>query len=648
VVLVASDEIRSTTPWHDPRKDGTAMLRRLALLATLIFAAPNAFAADDDGDATACSCDATPAACDTGCACDSECEVDWTVDECSLPGADCEPETEITPEALSAAETADLEVKEPIDWTVAASDVRCASGSTNVDGTCVPGDAIAAGDAEGGCSSGTTPGLVIGLAVVAVFVVARRRRLLLAAAFAACSIDSSGWDQAVDDGPTGDRAAYLDVFSADLGDAAGSQYLLEHQQLAAGAEQPVAEFSLLRDGASVPVFRAAQTCGDRLVTAKQTSAELLGWARADAGDGTAALVELAAPDGCAFAYEIDPETIDTLVGQGYTVVGTIAHVWPPGMGDPIVVEPPATEPELTTIAAPAPCKVDGHSPVVLLYASPGKVETLRFLLGCPGEVIIGEKREGGPVGSMKSPEAQLAGGRTAFVLDRNGDKLRALLNRKNGLERTVQYLKHKLAIGYDYIVIDEITAASDFRDGTSLNHKIRKLLLRLPARKVIPYISIDLTQYPNGFSDMKARRYLLRAFKKRARALALEVYLHTPQVIAGQAPGAFRRAADRLALAVKGMKDGGGINRRAFTTIGTSIHAGTSGLAQYMYLDRPHDDLRAVKKEVNALRHGSKRVRSQKGIGFYFVNKSDMAPRGGVYSYEKLIRTLRLQALRFK
>jgi len=51
------------------------------------------------------------------------------------------------------------------------------------------------------------------------------------------------------------------------------------------------------------------------------------------------------------------------------------------------------------------------------------------------------------------------------VLDRNGDKLRALLNRNNGIERTAAYLRHKLAIGYDYIVIDEITSAPDWADG---------------------------------------------------------------------------------------------------------------------------------------------------------------------------------------
>src|SRR5262249_49929115 len=179
----------------------------------------------------------------------------------------------------------------------------------------------------------------------------------------------------------------------------------------------------------------------------------------------------------------------------------------------------------------------------------------------------------------------------------------------------IQYLEHKLAVGYDYIVIDEITAAPDFRDGTSLNLEIRQLMARMPSRTIIPYISIDLTQYPSGFPDMKARPPLLRNFKLHARAIAMEVYLHTAQVMAGAVPSTFRRAADRLALAVHGLARSGGINRRAISTIGTSMH---SIYPQYRYLDRPANDLRAITREVNAIRHGSKRLRSQRGIGWYF------------------------------
>ena len=249
---------------------------------------------------------------------------------------------------------------------------------------------------------------------------------------------------------------------------------------------------------------------------------------------------------------------------------------------------------------------------------------------------------------MTASEAKAAGGRTAFVIDRNGDMLRSLLMRPNGVERTAELIRQKLLAGYDYIVIDEITAAPDFRDGATLNMRLRQLLLRVDPNKIIPYLSIDLMQYPNGFNDLKARRLLLRAFMNRARMIALEVYLHTPQVKAGYAPYNFRRAADRLALAVKGLSGTGEINRRAISTIATSVHGGSANLAQYSYLDMPSYDLTSLQRQVNAIRLGSKRTRQQNGVGWYFVNKSDMAPRPGAYSYDKLIRAMRLQGLRFK
>jgi hypothetical protein len=312
------------------------------------------------------------------------------------------------------------------------------------------------------------------------------------------------------------------------------------------------------------------------------------------------------------------------------------------MGDVPVAETPDPEP-VTPIAGPAPCTITRHSAVELLYASPGADETLRFLIGCPGEVIVGEKREQGPVGAMKSAAAHAAGGRTAFVLDRHGDKLRALLARANGVERTAAYLRNKLHVGYDYIVLDEVTTAADYADGQAFNRKLRALLLRIPARTMIPYISIDLTQQASSIY-MYDRRYLLRAFQRRARALTLEVYLHTAAVMAGAAPGVFRRAADRLALAVHGLSGTAGINRAAFITLGTSMH---SSYSQYRYLDQGSHDLAALTREVNAIRHGSKRLRSQHGIGWYFVNKSDMAPPGN-YSYDALIKRMRTQALRFR
>lgn len=72
---------------------------------------------------------------------------------------------------------------------------------------------------------------------------------------------------------------------------------------------------------------------------------------------------------------------------------------------------------------------------------------------------------------------------------------------------------------------------------------------------------------------------------------------HTPQVMAGAAPAAYRRAADRLALAVKGLPFGGGINTCAISVIGTSMH---STFPQYRYLDQPKNDLGAITRQPGA------------------------------------------------
>ncbi len=599
----------------------------------IVASASNADAQIDDHQA--CTCNQHAAACDAGCACDDECSVDWDVDECTLPGAGCLPES--ADATLEADEDAAAVPDDPIDWAVDAAAVSCPDGAVLDGGRCMPGDLDAVD--LGGCATTAAPGAIVGLAVVLLIAIAIRRRrqsLVVLALAASCATDAAAdWDELANDGPTPSAVARIDVFSAARSDGIGARFVLAHQPLAADTGQPTAQFALERTG-DVPILRAdADACGDRLTATPGDGTELLGWARSDDGDGTAAFVELIAPDGCR-VYETSPETIETLTGDGYTVAGTLGYVWPPGLGDP----EPADAPALYA----ATCHVTKHSPWFLLYASPGADETEQFLGGCPGEVIVGEKRESGPHGRMKNPANHERGGRTAFVLDRNGDKLRELLARPNGVERTAAYLRAKLASGYDYIVVDEITAAADWADGHALNHRFRKLLLRLPPRTVIGYVSIDLTQYAGGAQRLRDRRYLMRALKRRGRGIALEVYLHTAQVMAGAAPSTLRTAAARLARSTRGMKYGGGINLRAISVLGTSMH---SIYPQYRYLDQPSHDLAAIRREVNAIRHGSKRLRQQHGVGYYFVNKSDMAPPSA-YSYAQLIARMHHQTLRFR
>ena len=154
---------------------------------------------------------------------------------------------------------------------------------------------------------------------------------------------------------------------------------------------------------------------------------------------------------------------------------------------------------------------------------------------------------------MKSAEAQAEGGRTAFVLDRHGDKLRELLLRTNGVERTAAYLRKKMQQGYDYFVIDEITThptSATARRSTAACAAAAPHAARTdhPVHQHRPRAAAERLR------GLRARRLLLRAFKKRARVIALEIYLHTAQVDGGAAPATFRRAADRLALVGEGLK----------------------------------------------------------------------------------------------
>ncbi len=638
------------------------MLRSFLLAAGVLVVLAGDVRATVSIDGEPCACDATAAACDAGCACDLECEVDWSADECAEPGAGCLPDAgDPTSDQLEAEEAAIPVVPDELEWQAAPELVACPEGSTRDGGRCLPAGALARGDdAGGGCGTTGAPPLIGALAAAGLALVRRRRGrardVLLASAvavLAACSVDGDAtWDRAVEEGELGDPDGFVDVFAADVGDDGDAvRFLLQHQAPGPGAAEPVAQFSLSRHRADIPVLRVADACGDRLVSDARAGAELLGWARAERGDGTGELVELAAPGGCGRVYETDPEAVERLVAEGYAVIGSLGHVWPPGLSEPAPPEEPADELDLDpeALARPAPCRITRRSPVILMYATPGRLEALRFLRGCPGEVIVGEKVESGPRGVMSTPAARAAGGRTAFVVDRNGRKLRALLARPNGVERTAAYLRKKLRNGYDYIVLDEITAHPEFRDDAGSNRRLRKLMLRLPERSVIPYLSIDLTQWADGLAAMRSRRLLLRTLNKHSRALALEVYLHTGEVMAGAAPAAFRRAADRLSIATRGLPFTRGINRRAFITLGTSVHGGTARLPEFSYLDRPAHDLRSITRQVNAIRHGSRRLRAQRGIGYYFIGRDDMTPRAGApYSYDDLIRKLRGQALRFR
>jgi hypothetical protein len=615
----------------------------VVVVVAVAFAAPAHAQISDPQGSPGCACDVTPAACDPGCSCDPECGWDWSVDECADASAGCLADSTVPDETmLETAEAPVLVQPDPTDWVTALAQVACPEGSTSQSGTCVPDAAAVASSASevtGGCAS-NTPGLLVAAAALAAIIVARRRRMLGAVVIAACALGDASWDQAVDAGPTGD-ASSLDVYAAQLTDAGATQYLLANQTLEGSASEPTAQFSLTSDRSpGTPVLRVAGACGDRLVTAPTTGAELLGWAQARGGNGTAQLVELAAPDHCTYVYDTDPDEIAALEANGYEVSQTIAYVWPPGMS----VLPPG-DPTFTPFATPAACKLGKRPAVELFYASPGDAYADQFLLGCPGEVIMGDKNENGPLNAMRTADAHAAGGRTGFILDRSGDKLRALLARPNGFERTIAYLKHKLALGYDYIILDEVTHAGDYADGEALNRAVRGILLRLPSRTFLPYISIDLTQEAYGNVYMYDRRTLLRAFKHEARMMALEVYLQTPQAMAGEAPSIFGTAANRLQDSVAGLSDAGGMNLRAFTTLGMSHQ---SIYPQYRYLDDALHDLQSISKQVNAIRSASRRTRQQNGIGWYFVDESDLTPLPHTYTYASLIDRMRAEALRFK
>ena len=139
---------------------------RLVIVTTVLVAASSAFAdpADPDDDNYTCTCDVTPAACDAGCACDSECTVDWSADECADPAAGCQPEQ---PDDEATVETDETTPDDGADatpqWTAATTQVACPSGATlDAGGRCTPepgtaaevtGGAAASASVAAACSS---------------------------------------------------------------------------------------------------------------------------------------------------------------------------------------------------------------------------------------------------------------------------------------------------------------------------------------------------------------------------------------------------------------------------------------------------------------------------------------------------------------
>lgn len=482
------------------------------------------------------------------------------------------------------------------------------------------------------------------------------------------------WDAALADGPPADAAGrYLDVYTAERADGHGSALTLAGQP--SDGVAPAAAFSLsLRRDPGLRALRraAADGCGDRLRAADDAAdGELLGYAAATPAPGTAALTELVAPDGCGAVYETDPDAAAIYVADGWMPGAVIGYVWPPGWGAPDATDADvavagtnassagtdgnassagtggtaaATGAAPDTASLPT-CSLGKNPALFLFYTGIDRTDDTRLLAGCPGEVVLGEKHMTRPLGDFASAAAHAAGGRTALVFGGNGSVFRDLLLRDNGVERTAAFIRARLAAGYDYVVVDEITTDPSWRDGSTVNRRFRQLLLRIPPRTLIAYVSLDLTEYPGGGLAMRDRRLLLRALKLRGRALALEDYLHTGAVMNGAAPATFRTAANRLVAAVHGMKGAAGVSRRAITTLGLSMH---TAYPQYNYLDWRAHDLAAITREVTAIRHGSSRLRAEHGLGLYFVGRSDITPDGSTYTLADLVTRIHRNMLRFK
>lgn len=291
-------------------------------------------------------------------------------------------------------------------------------------------------------------------------------------------------------------------------------------------------------------------------------------------------------------------------------------------------------------AGPAGCtfpavvpSLHNEVPMLLDYASVGDEDNARLLAdGCEYLLVVGDKRDA-PSSRMRSDAVRSRGGRSGYVVGGNGTLIRQWL-REDGVDATAARLRARLDAGYDYVVIDEITADPEWADSNEVSTRFRRLLDAMPVGSVIAYVSIDLTQYGGGGTQLADRRWAMRALQRSGGRMALEVYLHTASVMAGNAPAAFRTAADRLASAVSGMEDAENIQRSAFVALGLSIQTTP---AQYAYLDQPSHDLASLDRQIDALT-ASARLSQQRGVGYYFVNRSDITPSSGApYSLDQLI-----------
>jgi hypothetical protein len=520
---------------------------------------------------------------------DVSCQIDLSVDECALPGAGCLPEQNLDDATLER-----IELAEPI------GQLQMRENGAGV--------------------------LVLLVLVAAALRLRRNRRLPVAllAALIGCMVGGRvDWDPALADGPPAAAVGqYADVVLAQGGEEAAAQFSL--------ARQP----SIVAGGGRA-IYRAHDpSCGDRL----SAHGELVGWAATQPIAGTTALTELVAPGGCGAIYETDPEAAQLYLDDGYTRGDVVGYVWPPGWGEAPV--------DAAAIAAESvtPCALGGNPALFLFYTGIDYDSNFSLLKGCPGEVVLGEKHMDRPYGEFKSASAHAAGGRTALIFGGNGSVFASMLERSNGVERTAAFIRQRLAAGYDYVVVDEVTMDPMWSDGASVNRRFRLLLTRIPPRSLIAYVSLDLTSYPGGGQAMRDRRLLLRALKLRGRALALEDYLHTGAVMGGAAPSFFRTAADRLAAAVHGLRGAAGISARAITTLGLSMH---TRYPQYNYLDEPAHDLASVARQVNAIRFGSSRLRAEHGIGFYFIGRGDITPPSH-YSVGELVARIHQSMLRFR